>query len=65
MASINFTGLQKIQFTPDKYTYSDLQLDFNNPITKDLSNDYDEAAVRNSVFSLFILCFSLSSTNKS
>ena len=53
MASINFTGLQKIQFTPDKYTYSDLQLDFNNPITKDLSNDYDEAAVRNSVFSLF------------
>ena len=53
MASINFTGLQKIQYTPDKYTYSDLHLDFTNPISKDLSNDFDEAAVKNSIFALF------------
>jgi len=53
MASINFTGLQKIQYTPNRYTYSDLQLDFTNPIAKDLSNDYDESAVRNSIFALF------------
>jgi len=26
MASLNFTGLQKVQLTPDRYTYSDLQL---------------------------------------
>lgn len=53
MASINFTGLQKTQYTPDRYTYSDLRLDFTNPITKDLDNDYDEVAVKNSIFALF------------
>lgn len=53
MASLNFTGLQKVQLTPDKNTYSDLQLDFTNPIAKDLTSDYDEAAVKNSIFSLF------------
>jgi len=53
MASLNFTGLQKVQLTPDRYTYSDLQLDFTNPIAKDLASDYDEAAVKNSIFSLF------------
>ena len=53
MASINFTGLQKIELTPDKYTYSDLHLDFNNPIKKDLDNDYDGTAIKNSIFALF------------
>jgi phage baseplate assembly protein W len=53
MASLNFTGLQKLELTPNRYTYSDLQLDFTDPITKDLASDYDEAAVKNSIFSLF------------
>jgi len=53
MPSITFTGLQKIQGTTNNYTYSDLHLDFSNPISKDLKSDYDEAAVKNSIVNLF------------
>ena len=52
MPSISFTGLQKATVT-NRYTYSDLQLDFSNPINKDLEADYDAAAIKNSIYSLF------------
>jgi phage baseplate assembly protein W len=53
MPSLTFTGLQNIQITTNKYTYSDLHLDLTNPISKDLKSDYDETAVRNSIYNLF------------
>lgn len=53
MPSLNFTGLQKIQITTNNYTYSDLHLDFSNPISKDLSSDYDETAIKRSLVNLF------------
>ena len=53
MPSLTFTGLQKIQITTKNYTYSDLHLDFTNPISKDLTSDYDVAAVKNSLRNLF------------
>jgi len=53
MPSLTFTGLQKIQVTSKEYTYSDLHLDFANPISKDLAVDYDVAAVKNSLINLF------------
>jgi phage baseplate assembly protein W len=53
MPSLTFTGLQKIQITTKNYTYSDLHLDFTNPISKDLTSDYDVAAVKNSLTNLF------------
>lgn len=53
MPSITFTGLQKIQITTNNYTYSDLHLDFTNPIVKDLSSDYDDTAVKTSIVTLF------------
>lgn len=53
MPALNFIGLQKIQITTDNYTYSDLHLDFSNPISKDLASDYDEAAIKNSLINLF------------
>jgi phage baseplate assembly protein W len=52
MPSISFTGLQKVTVS-NKYTYSDLHLDFNNPINKDLQADYDASAIKNSIYSLF------------
>ena len=52
MPSISFTGLQKVNVS-NNYTYSDLHLDFSNPINKDLKADYDEAAIKNSIYSLF------------
>ena len=52
MPTLNLTGLQKVVVT-NAYTYSDLQLDFGNPISKDLQADYDAAAVKNSIYSLF------------
>ena len=53
MPSITFTGLQKVQITTNNYTYSDLHLDVNNPISKDITSDYNESAVRNSILNLF------------
>ena len=53
MPSLTFTGLQKIQTTSKEFTYSDLHLDFANPISKDLAVDYDVAAVKNSLINLF------------
>ena len=53
MPSITFTGLQKIQITSNNYTYSDLHLDLDNPISKDIASDFDESAVRNSIINLF------------
>jgi phage baseplate assembly protein W len=53
MPSLSFTGLQKASVTVNNYTYSDIKLDFTNPISKDLALDYDEAAVKNSIYSLF------------
>jgi phage baseplate assembly protein W len=53
MPSITFTGLQKIQITSNNYTYSDLHLDLDNPISKDITSDFDESAVRNSILNLF------------
>jgi len=53
MPSLTFTGLQKIQITTKNYTYSDLHLDFTNPISKDLKADFDVAAVKNSLNNLF------------
>jgi phage baseplate assembly protein W len=52
MPSLSFTGLQKVQVAA-KYTYSDLHLDFNNPISQDLQADYDAAAIKNSINALF------------
>jgi len=52
MPSISFNGLQKVIVT-NTYTYSDLHLDFSNPISKDLQADYDAAAIKNSIYSLF------------
>lgn len=53
MPSLTFSGLQKIQLTTNRYSYSDLHLDFTNPIAKDLTADYDEVAVKVSIFNLF------------
>jgi len=53
MPSISFTGLQKPVLTANSYIYSDLHLDLANPINKDLTLDYDEAAIKNSINSLF------------
>lgn len=54
MPSLNFTGLQKYQVNNvNNYTYSDLHLDFNKPIVKDFEADFDEAAIKNSIYTLF------------
>lgn len=53
MPSLTFTGLQKIQTTSREFTYSDLHLDFTNPISKDLAADFDVEAVKNSLNNLF------------
>jgi len=53
MPSLSFTGLQRATVITNNYTYSDLHLDFSNPIVKDITTDYDEAAIKNSINSLF------------
>ena len=53
MPSLSFTGLQRLAVTTNNYTYSDLRLDFSNPISRDLQADYVEAAIKNSINSLF------------
>jgi len=52
MPSLSFTGLQKVSVATN-YTYSDLHLDFANPINKDVQADYDTAAIKNSIYALF------------
>jgi phage baseplate assembly protein W len=53
MPSLSFTGLQQATTRTNNYVYSDLHLDFSNPISKDLQADYDEIAIKNSIYSLF------------
>jgi len=52
MPSISFNGLQKV-VTTNNYTFSDVHLDFNNPIQKDVALDYDGSAIVNSLINLF------------
>lgn len=52
MSSITFNGLKKIQ-TKSKNTFSDVHLDFANPVLRDISADYDSQAVINSIINLF------------
>jgi phage baseplate assembly protein W len=53
MSSLTFTSLQKAQVTNNKYLYTDLHLDLDNPVMRDLKTDNDEAAIRNSIINLF------------
>lgn len=53
MASITFNVFKKTEVTTNKYLYSDLHLDFNNPINNDVTADYDLAAIKNSIVNLF------------
>lgn len=53
MASLNFNNLQKIEVGTKNYSYSDLHLDFTNPIKRDITADYDAAAIKNSLVNLF------------
>jgi phage baseplate assembly protein W len=53
MASLNFNVLSKPNVTDTKFTYSDIHLDFNEPIKRDVKADYDEAAIKNSLVNLF------------
>ena len=53
MASLNFNLLRKPDITTNKYTYSDLHLDFLIPIERDIVADYDETAIKNSIVNLF------------
>jgi len=53
MASITFKNLQKVETVNNKRRYSDLHLDFANPVKRDITADYDETAIRNSLVNLF------------
>lgn len=53
MASINFNILSKPNVTNTTFTYSDLHLDFSDPVERDIKADYDEAAIKNSLINLF------------
>lgn len=53
MASLNFNLLRKPDITTNKYTYSDLHLDFLISIERDIVADYDETAIKNSIVNLF------------
>lgn len=53
MASINFNVFRKPEVTTNKYLYSDLHLDFTNPIDNDVKADYDMSAIKNSIVTLF------------
>jgi hypothetical protein len=52
MPSITFNGLQKVA-TTTKQTYIDVQLDFDNPVQRDIKADYDVTAIGNSLTNLF------------
>lgn len=52
MASLNFNILSKPNVTNTTFTYSDLHLDFTNPVERDIKADYDEAAIKNSLVNL-------------
>lgn len=53
MASINFNILSKPNVTNTTFTYSDIHLDFADPVERDVKADYDESAVKNSLINLF------------
>jgi phage baseplate assembly protein W len=54
MASLVFNTLApSSQITVNKHLYADLHLDFKNPIKRDVSVDYDLAAINNSIVNLF------------
>lgn len=54
MASLVFNTLApSSQITVNKYLYADLHLDFTNPVKRDVSVDYDLAAINNSIVNLF------------
>ena len=53
MASITFNVFKKVEVTTNKYLYSDLHLDFNNPINNDVAADYDLDAIKTSIVTLF------------
>lgn len=53
MASITFNVFKKTEITTNKYLYSDLHLDFTNPVDTDVKADYDMNAIRNSIKTLF------------
>jgi phage baseplate assembly protein W len=53
MASLNFNILSKPNVTNTTFTFSDLHLDFSNPVKRDIQADYDEAAIKNSLVNLF------------
>jgi phage baseplate assembly protein W len=53
MASITFNGFRKNEITTNRYLYSDLHLDISNPVDRDFKADYDEAAIKTSIITLF------------
>ena len=53
MASVTFNNLQRVDIPNTKKLYSDLHLDFTNPVQRDIVADYDETAVKNSLVNLF------------
>ena len=53
MASVTFNNLQRVDILNTKKLYSDLHLDFTNPVQRDIVADYDEAAIKNSLVNLF------------
>jgi phage baseplate assembly protein W len=53
MASITFNVFKKTEITTNKYLYSDLHLDFSNPVDTDVKADYDMNAIKNSIKTLF------------
>jgi hypothetical protein len=52
MPSISFNGLKKSVST-NNYSFVDVQLDFDNPIKRDVIANYDEQAISNSLVNLF------------
>jgi phage baseplate assembly protein W len=52
MPSLSFNGLQRTLST-NNYSFVDVQLDFDNPIQRDVKADYDGQAIANSLVNLF------------
>jgi len=54
MASLVFNTLApSFRITTDNHIYSDLHLDFSSPVKRDVTSDYDLAAINNSIVTLF------------
>ena len=52
MPSVTFSGLKKAT-TTSNHLYTDVHLDFSNPVVRDVAADYDQDAVSNSITNLF------------